>query len=144
MPTQTLTTTTWTMKNESRAFAAKYPGKDLISGLPFNAGAEVRSADVNGVKGYVSTAGLRRLDVRYAGDALITSIYTLVTAEVDTDALIDRAQRVTLLKKQGGYSAYRLDRDGWVSSLGYPRSVTPAQLKRYARTAYAIFAAGLA
>lgn len=141
---QILTTTTWTMLDEGRPFHARYPGTDLISGLPFNAGAEVRSATVNGVKGYVSTAGLRLLDVRYAGDARSTSIYTIVTPDVDTDALIDRAQRVQLLNKQGGFSTYALEPYGWVSTRGSPTTVTPAQIKRYARNAYAISVSGRA
>ena len=137
----TLTTTTWMITDESRPFAARYAGTDSISGLPFEAGAEVRSATVNGVKGYVSTAGVRLLDVRYAADGRSTSVYTIVTPAVDTDALVARAQRIRLLKKQGGYVEYALTPYGWVSTR--TRS-TLAQLNRYARVAYAIFAEGRA
>ena len=138
----TFTTTTWTITNESRPFAARYAGTDAISGLPFDAGAEVRSATVNGVKGYTSTFGIRLLDVRHAGDGRWTSVYTRVTPAVDTDALVARAQRIRLLKKQGGYAEYALKPSGWVSVRG--SSLTLAQLNRYARVAYAIFAEGLA
>jgi hypothetical protein len=138
----TLTTTTWMITDESRPFAARYAGTDAISGLPFEAGAEVRSATVNGVKGYTSTSGIRLLDVRHAGDGRWTSVYTIVTPAVDTDALVARAQRIRLLKKQGGYVEYALKPYGWVSTRG-ARSTLP-QLNRYARVAYAIFAEGLA
>lgn len=137
---QTLTKTVWSITDEGRPFHARYPGTDLISGLPFNVRSEVRFGTVNGVEGYVSTAGMRLLDVRYAGDGRSTSDYTIVTPDVDTDALVDRANRIRLLNKQGAYKEYKLEPYGWVSTRGSPTTVTPAQIKRYARVAYAVAA----
>ena len=139
MPLPTyLTSTMWTMLDGSRVFPARFAGTCLVSGLPFVAGTEVRMATVNGVKGAVTQAGLRLLDVRLGEDATeARSSFVLVTEAVDTDALVAEATRLTLLNKQGVRTTCTREFGAWWAN-GSRR--TDKQVLAQARRAFALAA----
>lgn len=132
-----LTTTTFTVTDSSRCFPARYAGTCVVSGQPFEVGAEGRMAQVNGVKGFITQAGLRLLDVRCgAGDAWVSS-YSRNVQQAPQLVANPAVHTIVLITRYGVRSVYTRSSTGTGWNMGWS-SKSEKQLLAHAAKSYAI------
>jgi len=123
------TVTTWTVRDEGRPFAARYPGTCAISGQPFSAGSQIRMATVDGEKKAISQQGLRDMDVR-GGDMPSSwcSSWVLGTDGLE-EAINDPATtQITVRSHSGGTTQYKRSGEQWHA--GYSRCTAKQMVAR--------------